>query len=59
MIKELRLRLKDDGRSMKWFYLKYIKKQTGLTYSGFASQLNGYAPLSEISQKNIKKYMDV
>ncbi len=50
--------LKNDGRSMKWFFLKYIKKQTGLSYSGFANQLNGYAKLSDGVKEGINNYLN-
>lgn len=56
MIEKLRNTLKDEGRSVKWFYLKYIKQQTGLSYTGLANQLNGYANLSLSVQDGILKY---
>ncbi len=58
MIEELRLKLAKTPRTThKSFFDEHIKKQTGLSYSGFMSQLNGYAPVSEIVRGAIEKYL--
>lgn len=49
--------LKENGQSLKWFYNKFIKKETGLTYSGFTAQLNDYAPITETVRKQLLNYM--
>jgi hypothetical protein len=46
-----------DGRRLNWFYQNRIKPVSSLTYPGFTSQLNGYAPISETVRDEISKYM--
>jgi len=42
MQEDLKRRLSANGQTMKWFFERYIKNDTGLTYTGFMSQINGY-----------------
>jgi hypothetical protein len=56
--RDLKIRLVSEGKTLRWFHDHYIKNQTGLTYSGFMSQLNGYTKLSETVVKEIQKYLN-
>ena len=50
--------IKSEGRTLKWFYNVFeVHQKTGLTYSGFTAQLNGYAPLSDVLRNLIFKYI--
>jgi len=49
--------LKEDGRSIKWFYDSKIKDKVDIGYSGFAAQLNGYASLSDDVKVIIVEFM--
>jgi hypothetical protein len=55
----LKDRLAENGQSIKWFYEKYIKERTGLTYGGFCHQINGYASISDEVKRGIEEYMEV
>jgi hypothetical protein len=54
-------KLKEQGRSLKWFYDNYIynNKLINITYSGFNQQLNGYAPISDDIKAQINIYMSL
>ena len=56
---DLKEKLKSNGQSLKWFYDSYIKDSTGLTYSYFMSQLNGFAPLSDKVKSIIEANLDM
>ena len=58
MIEQLRIQLAKTRTTHKYFFDNCIKEQTGLSYSGFMSQLNGYAPISELVRVQIDKYME-
>jgi hypothetical protein len=49
--------INQDGRRINWFWKNKIKPVSCLTYPGFTSQLNGYAPISSIVRIEIEKYM--
>lgn len=56
--KKFKDKLKKDGRSLKWFYDNHIKgSNVDLTYSGFTSQLNDYAPVSEEVEIKLSQYL--
>lgn len=57
-VKKFKNKLFNDGRTLRWFYLSFIKCRTKLGYSGFTSQLNGYAPISNKVRDIILKYME-
>ena len=57
MIKELKSKLKKEGRSLRWFHDTYFKRRK-LTYNAVALQLNGYVVLSEAVKKAIQKYLE-
>jgi hypothetical protein len=58
MTEKFKEALKSNGQSIKWFYDKYeIRQLTGLTYPGFAGQLNGYSPISKPVADQINKYL--
>lgn len=59
MVNKFKEKLKENGQTIKWFFDKNVKpdKDIDLTYSGFAAQLNDYAPVSENVKKHINKYM--
>ena len=58
MAEKLKDYLKANGQSLKWFYDGNIKKATGLTYSGFMSQINGYAPVSGKVKEIIENFIN-
>jgi hypothetical protein len=58
MIIKFKARLKTNGQSLKWFYDEHIKDKTGLTYSGFTAQLNGYAPIADDVKEEIERYIN-
>lgn len=53
---EFKKNLKKKRQTLKWFYDNFIKEKTGLTYSGFAGQLNGYAPVSDDVEEELIKH---
>jgi hypothetical protein len=57
-IGEFRACLKKNGQSLKWFYDNRIKKISDLTYGGFCHQLNGYSPLSDNVERELKNYIE-
>ena len=58
MIDKLKKQLKENGQTLKWFYDRYIKEKTGLTYPGFMGQLNGYTRvISEPVRTEINNYL--
>jgi len=52
---KLQEKLKEEGRSLRWFHREYIK---GITYNAMALQLNGYAVISTHLKQSIRKYME-
>lgn len=56
--KQIKVKMLRDGRSMKWFYDRQIKEYTGLSYSGFMAQLNGYTPVTRDVRLLIQNYME-
>lgn len=58
MEKEFKEFLKKNGQSLKWFYDEKIKDEIDIGYSGFAGQLNGYAPIGKDTEKIILKFME-
>ena len=58
MEEKLKEKLGENGQTMKWFYERYIKDITGLTYGGFMAQLNGYTRgFSKTVESIIEKYL--
>lgn len=58
MKEQLKTRLAYNGQSMKWFFDRYIKDSTGLTYPGFMCQVNGYTrDLSATVKPIVEKYL--
>ena len=58
MSKELKEKLKKEGRSLRWFHTNFFGAQ-GLTYNAMALQLNGYVALSQPLKKAIVKYLEI
>jgi len=56
MIEEFRKRMKNEGRSLKWFHESYVKSVL-LSYQYFIMQLSGNATMHEAVENIIKKYM--
>lgn len=56
MVDKFKELLKKNGQSLRWFFDTNIKEKTGLTYSGFTSQLNGYSPVSDDVKEELVKY---
>ncbi len=52
-------KFKKNGQSFRWFHDNYIKNISTLTYSGFMSQLNGYAPLANFVREAIEANLDM
>jgi hypothetical protein len=50
-------KLKENGQTLKWFYLNRIKGNIKITYAGFAGQLNDYSPLSDEAKKELRIYL--
>lgn len=57
MVEKFKAALKDRGQSLRWFYSKFIKPKSELTYSGFTGQLNGYAPVNNTVKKELERYL--
>ena len=58
LVSEFKKSLKLNGQTMKWFYDKYVREKTGLSYGGFAAQLNGYAKLSIDIETELTLYVN-
>jgi len=56
MIKKFREKLKEDGRSLVWFYKKYLSGSYR-NYISFAQQAGGFSTLQEDVEEAIKKYL--
>ena len=56
MLEEFRKKLKDDGRSLKWFHGKYIKKVLN-SYSYFIIQLSDPDRMHDAVKSIINKYV--
>lgn len=56
MVEALRKKLKDDGRSLKWFHKTHIKKEL-LSYTYFIMQLCGHAKMHDSVEEIIKEYV--
>jgi hypothetical protein len=50
----LQKKLKQEGRSLRWFHKKYI---SAITYNALALQLNGYAVICDEAKKAVDKYL--
>ncbi len=59
MIERLKKYLKEDRRTVKWFFDTQIKGVVDIGYSGLCAQLNGYANLSDDVKKAIEGYLNV
>ena len=58
MVKNFKEKLKQDGRSLKWFHDTYIKNEIGITYNAFALQLNGYVVVKNKVKIIISEYLE-
>lgn len=56
MEKELKEKLKQEGRSLKWFHAQYVSILE-LSYNAMALQLNGYSAMQEKLKSVILKYL--
>lgn len=56
MLEYFRKKLKEEGRSLAWFHLKYLNGT--LTYTYLAQQIGGFSPVNEDVERAIKKYLD-
>jgi hypothetical protein len=54
MIDKLKNKLKQEGRSFRWFVLTYLPE---MKYYTAMSQISGYNPLTESLTDAIKKYL--
>jgi hypothetical protein len=57
MIDEFRIKLKADGRTLKWFHAKYIK-QVLFSYSYFVIQLSFPEKMHDAVKTIIEKYVE-
>ena len=56
MIIGFRKKLKKDGRSLLWFYNKFLYK-TDRSYISFAQQSGGFSTLQKDVESAIQKYL--
>lgn len=56
MLDEFRKKLKDDGRSLKWFHTTYVKKKLN-SYSYFIIQLGDPERMHDSVKSIIEKFV--
>jgi len=54
MKEKLQKKLKNEGRSLRWFHRNYISE---ISYNAMALQLNGYAVICNEARRAINKYL--
>ena len=57
MIEKFKKTLKNDGRSLKWFFDKYVRDSLSITYVYMTAQLNGFNNLTIELESKIKDYL--
>jgi len=55
MVKKLKRRLKEEGRSLKWFIKKYLPDRK---YSTIMLQINEFSGLQDYTSEAIKEYLE-
>jgi len=54
MITKFREKLRNEGRTLKWFFMNYID---GRSYPSFVQQVGGFVLVQRDVDEAIKKYM--
>lgn len=49
--------LKNDGRSLKWFYDNFVRDSLSITYVYMTAQLNGFNSLTQDLKEKIDEYL--
>lgn len=55
MKEKLQKKLKEEGRSFRWFHKNYLKSR--ITYNAMALQLNGYAVICDAVKDAVNEYL--
>lgn len=55
MITKFRKKLRNEGRTLKWFFMNYIGGDR--SYTSFAQQVGGFVLVQKDVDEAIKKYM--
>ena len=58
IITKFKDKLKQEGRTFKWFHKEYIENKSGLTYNAAALQINGYVMVCESLSRTIQEYLN-
>jgi hypothetical protein len=56
-IQKFKEKLKDDGRSLRWFHDRYLSEKSHCTYNAMSLQLNGYANVRSDVKEAVEQYL--